>query len=86
MRINKRIIVILVVAGCLLLFLGYLCRQVFWSESTYRNVKVLETEGEAYVTRKDTQISVYEQMIIQGGDSMVTGEDGRVDLQLDDDK
>ena len=86
MRINKRIIVILIVAGCLLLFLGYLCRQVFWSESTYRNVKVLETEGEAYVTRKDTQISVYEQMIIQGGDSMVTGKDGRVDLQLDDDK
>ena len=86
MRINKRIIVILIVAGCLLLFLGYLCRQVFWSENTYRNVKVLETEGEAYVTRKDTQISVYEQMIIQGGDSMVTGKDGRVDLQLDDDK
>ena len=86
MRINKRIIVILVVAGCLLLFLGYLCRQSLWSENTYRNVKVLETEGEAYVTRKDTQISVYEQMIIQGGDSMVTGKDGRVDLQLDDDK
>ena len=86
MRINKRIIVILIVAGCLLLFLGYLCRQSLWSENTYRNVKVLETEGEAYVTRKDTQISVYEQMIIQGGDSMVTGEDGRVDLQLDDDK
>ena len=86
MRINKRIIVILIVAGCLLLFLGYLCRQSLWSENTYRNVKVLETEGEAYVTRKDTQISVYEQMIIQGGDSMVTGKDGRVDLQLDDDK
>ena len=86
MRINKRIIVILIVAGCLLLFLGYLCRQALWSENTYRNVKVLETEGEAYVTRKDTQISVYEQMIIQGGDSMVTGKDGRVDLQLDDDK
>ena len=86
MRINKRIIVILIVAGCLLLFLGYLCRQELWSENTYRNVKVLETEGEAYVTRKDTQISVYEQMIIQGGDSMVTGKDGRVDLQLDDDK
>ena len=86
MRFNKRIIVILIVAGCLLLFLGYLCRQSLWSENTYRNVKVLETEGEAYVTRKDTQISVYEQMIIQGGDSMVTGKDGRVDLQLDDDK
>ena len=86
MRFNKRIIVILIVAGCLLLFLGYLCRQALWSENTYRNVKVLETEGEAYVTRKDTQISVYEQMIIQGGDSMVTGKDGRVDLQLDDDK
>ncbi|MDO5425205.1 MAG: FecR family protein, partial [Eubacteriales bacterium] len=57
-----------------------------FAEETYRNVKVLETEGEVFVERKEVEMPVYAQMMVQGGDRMVTGEDGRVDLQLDEAK
>lgn len=65
---------------------GQLRGERAFAEETYRNVKVLETEGEAYVERNEIQMPVYEQQMIQGGDYMTTGTDGRVDLRLDDDK
>ncbi len=65
---------------------GQLRGERAFAEETYRNVKVLETEGEAYVERNEIRMPVYEQQVIQGGDYMTTGTDGRVDLRLDDDK
>ncbi|MCD8218173.1 MAG: FecR domain-containing protein [Clostridiales bacterium] len=56
------------------------------ADETYRNVKVLETEGTADLTRGEETMSVYEQMVIRGGDILSTGADGWVDLSLDDDK
>jgi len=57
-------------------------------EETYRNVKVLEVEGDgtASLEREELEMPAYAQMVIQGGDVMTTDEETMVDFQLDDDK
>ncbi len=62
------------------------CMVFLGGEKTYRSVRVLEYQGQATVTRKEETFSVYDDLVIQGGDGMATGEDGQVDLRLDEDK
>lgn len=62
------------------------CMVFLGGEKTYRSVRVLEYQGQANVTRKGETFSVYDDLVIQGGDGMATGEDGQVDLRLDEDK
>ncbi|MCD7981217.1 MAG: FecR family protein, partial [Clostridiales bacterium] len=89
MKIKGKTLIIFVAvaaAAVVLVTVGVVRTRMSDSNETYRNVKVLETEGTAELTREAETMSVYEQMLIRGGDILVTGADGWVDLSLDDDK
>lgn len=72
--------------GVALAVVVIVCMVFLGGEKTYRSVRVLEYQGQATVTRKGETFSVYDDLVIQGGDGMATGEDGQVDLRLDEDK
>ncbi len=55
-------------------------------EETFRNAKVIGISGTAALLRGDVSMELYEGLVLQGGDQITTGADGRVDLKLDDDK
>ena len=85
---RKRIILIVSIAAAavVLVTAGIVLTNISDADETYRNVKILETEGTVDLLRDEKTISVYEQMVIRGGDIISTGADGRADLSLDDDK
>ncbi|MCC8100723.1 MAG: FecR family protein, partial [Clostridiales bacterium] len=83
MKVRGKIAALLAV---ILVFCGLQQAEATEMEESYRNVKVLETEGTADLLREELEMPVYEQLVIQGGDIITTGEDGQVSLILDDDK
>lgn len=83
----KRIIFIaMVVIG--LVAIGVVCFLLLWEkEEAYRNIRVVEVVGEATVQREEIpDLKVYENMNLQSGDVVYTGEKSKVTLRLDDDK
>ncbi len=56
-------------------------------EEAYRNIRVTEVVGDVTIDREDVKaLKVSAQMNLLSGDELITGEDAKVTLQLDDDK
>ncbi len=56
------------------------------AEDTFRNARVISVSGIAGLLREENTMDVYEGLVLKGGDQITTGDNGRVDLKLDEDK
>lgn len=79
-------IIAMIVIG--LVVIGVVCFILLRKkEEAYRNIRVVEVVGEATVQREEIpDLKVYENMNLQSGDVVYTGEKSKVTLRLDDDK
>lgn len=79
-------IIAMIVIG--LVVIGVVCFILLRKkEEAYRNIRVVEVVGEATVWREEIKdLKVYENMNLQSGDVVFTGEKSKVTLRLDDDK
>ena len=55
-------------------------------EEDYRQIQIYKIEGKALVTRQGTSMEVYENMLLQSGDTLATDSETYLQLKLDEDK
>ncbi len=55
-------------------------------EEEYRQIQIYKIEGKALVTRQGTSMEVYENMLLQSGDTLATDSETYLQLKLDEDK
>lgn len=55
-------------------------------EEDYRQIQIYKIEGKALVTRQGNSMEVYENMLLQSGDTLATDSETYLQLKLDEDK
>ncbi len=85
---NKKKILWMAGAAALLVVVGVVLFFVLGKdEEAYRNIRVTEVVGDVTVNREDLDnLKVKENMNLESGDEVLTGEGAKLTLRLDDDK
>ena len=55
-------------------------------EDSYRNIKIVELEGDATITRKEKEYDAYVNMSLRSNDNILVKEASSLILKLDSDK
>lgn len=83
-KTNRRPIIYIAIAAIIVAVLA-VCIILFMNRST-RLIKVIESNGDVTVERNADIIQAYVDMILKNKDTVTTGEDSNLYLQLDSDK